>query len=361
MAITLHTPLKLGTLRLPNRIIMAPMTRGRSGKEHIPNALMTKYYRQRASAGLIISEATAVSKDGFGWVGAPAIYSDEQQEGWRAVTGEVHDAGGRIFLQLWHMGRVSHPDFLGGDLPVAPSAVKAEGEAVTTNGKKPYVTPRELTQDEMAVLIKQYVQATERALDAGFDGVEIHSANGYLLDQFLRDCSNRREDEYGGSVENRLRFPLQVVDAVVAVASKERVGLRISPVNPFNDMHDSNPTELFRAYASELARRDLAYLHVLEALPGHFLWAEGYEPLLPEIRKVFPGILIANGGYGKDSGNELLQSGGADAIAYGIPFLANPDLVERFELGADVNIPDMNTFYSNGEKGYTDYPYLKME
>lgn len=358
MTITLHTPLTLGNLELPNRMIMAPLTRGRSGKHHIPNEMMAEYYRQRASAGLIVSEATAVCPGGFGWVGAPAIYSDEQQEGWRNVTNQVHKAGGRIFLQLWHMGRVSHPDFLDGGLPVAPSAVAAAGEAVTFEGKKPYVVPRELSVADMTLLIKQYAKATERALNAGFDGVEIHSANGYLLDQFLRDGSNHREDEYGGTVVNRLRFPLQVVDAVVAIASKERVGLRISPVNPYNDMRDTHPAELFTAYAAELAKRDLAYLHVLEALPGHFLYAEGYEPVLPEIRKVFPGILITNGGYGYESGNRMLNNGEADAIAYGVPFLANPDLVERFRLGADLNVPDMTTFYSNGRKGYTDYPFM---
>lgn len=358
MAVTLHTPLTLGNLELPNRMIMAPLTRGRAGQSRIPNELMAKYYRQRATAGLIISEATAVCEDGYGWVGAPAIYSDGQQEGWRNVTRQVHEAGGRIFLQLWHMGRVSHPDFLNGALPVAPSAVAAQGEAATPEGKKPYVVPRELNEDDMAVLLQHYARATERALEAGFDGVEIHSANGYLLDQFLRDGSNRREDAYGGTVENRLRFPLQVVDAVVAVASKERVGLRISPVNPFNDMRDSNPAELFTAYAAELAKRDLAYLHVLEALPGHFLYAEGYEPVLPEIRKVFPGTLITNGGYDYESGNAMLEGGGADAIAYGIPFLANPDLVERFRVGAELNLPDMATFYTAGEKGYTDYPFM---
>ncbi len=355
---TLHSPLQLGPIQLPNRAIMAPLTRGRAGASRIPNDLMKTYYTQRATAGLIIAEATAVSEDGYGWVGAPAIYNDEQQQGWREITTAVHKAGGRIFLQLWHMGRVSHPDFLNGQTPVGPSPIAAKGMAVTRGGKKPYVVPKPLTEKDMTVLLGKYAEATERSLEAGFDGVEVHSANGYLLDQFLRDCSNQRDDEYGGSIENRMRFPLQVADTVIKVATKERVGLRISPVNPFNDMRDSNAKELFTRYAAELAKRDIVYLHVLEALPGHFLYAEGEEPVLPHIRAVFPGILIANGGYTLEKANELLGSGGADAIAFGTPFLANPDLVERFQRGAQLNVPDMATFYTAGPEGYTDYPFM---
>ena len=359
MTTTLQTPMQLGPLQLPNRAIMAPLTRGRAGESRIPNDLMSTYYTQRATAGLIITEATAVSEDGYGWVGAPAMYDDDQQRGWQKITRSVHDAGGRIFLQLWHMGRVSHPDFLNGQLPVGPSPVAAEGMAVTTQGKKPYEVPRPLTEKDLTALIKKYAEATERSLEAGFDGVEIHSANGYLLDQFLRDGSNQRDDEYGGSIENRIRFPLQVVDAVIKVASKERVGLRISPVNPFNDMRDSNATELFSRYAVELAERELVYLHVLEALPGHFLYAEGEKPVLQAIRKAFPGTLIANAGYQFANGNELLDSKGADAVAFGTLFIANPDLVERFRTGAELNVPDMATFYTAGPEGYTDYPFMK--
>jgi N-ethylmaleimide reductase len=355
---TLYNPLQLGPIQLPNRAIMAPLTRGRAGTSRIPNALMKTYYTQRATAGLIIAEATAVSEDGYGWAGAPAIYNDDQKEGWREITTAVHEAGGRIFLQLWHMGRVSHPDFLNGQTPVGASAIAAEGMAVTPGGKKPYVVPRPLTEKDMAVLLGKYTEATKRSLEAGFDGVEVHSANGYLLDQFLRDGSNRRDDEYGGSKENRMRFPLQVVDAVIKVAGKERVGLRISPVNPFNDMRDSNARELFTGYAAELAKRDIVYLHVLEALPGHFLYAEGEEPVLPHIRKAFPGTLIANGGYTMEKATELLGNGGADAIAFGTAFLANPDLVERFQKGAELNVPDMATFYTAGAEGYTDYPFM---
>jgi N-ethylmaleimide reductase len=358
---TLHTPLQLGPIRLPNRAIMAPLTRGRAGESRIPNNLMKTYYTQRATAGLIITEATAISEDGYGWVGAPALYNNEQQRGWQEITRSVHDAGGRIFLQLWHMGRVSHPDFLNGASPVGPSPVAADGMAVTPQGKKPYVVPRMLTEKDFTALVNKYSEATERSLEAGFDGVEIHSANGYLLDQFLRDGSNQRDDKYGGSIENRLRFPLQVVDAVIKVASKERVGLRISPVNPFNDMRDSNPTELFTRYAAELAKREIVYLHVLEALPGHFLHAEGQASVLQAIRKAFPGTLMANGGYKLENGNGLLDSKGADAIAFGTLFIANPDLVERFRTTAELNFPEMATFYTAGPEGYTDYPFMNQQ
>jgi N-ethylmaleimide reductase len=356
---SLLTPLRLGSLTLPNRLIMAPLTRGRAGLSRVPNELMATYYTQRATAGLIITEATAVSPEGYGWLGAPGMYTDEQQQGWQKITESVHRAGGLIFLQLWHMGRVSHPDFLGGELPVGPSPVAAEGDSVTQTGKKPYVTPRPANESDLAKIRLSYQEATRRALAAGFDGVEIHSANGYLLDQFLRDGSNRREDQYGGSIENRLRFPLQVVDAVIEVAGPERVGLRISPVNSYNDMHDSDPVRLFSSYARELGNRGLLYLHVLEALPGHFLHVEGYQPILPALRETFPGTLLANGGYGFDNGNELLDRKGADAIVFGTKFLANPDLVERCRLGAELNQPDMSTFYTPGPAGYTDYPFLR--
>ena len=358
MSEPLLKPIKIGQLTLANRAFMAPMTRGRAGKSRVANDLIATYYQQRATAGLLITEATAVSEGGYGWVGAPAIYSSEQQKGWEKTTRAVHEAGGHIFLQLWHMGRVSHPDFLDGNLPVGPSPIAARGESVTPLGKKDYVIPHELTIADMKEIVIQYRDATKRALEAGFDGVEIHSANGYLLDQFLRDGSNARSDEYGGSIENRLRFPLEIVDAVVEVATKEKVGLRISPVNPYNDMMDSSPTELFCSYATELDKRQLAYLHVLEALPGHFLHAENQEPVLPEVRKAFNGVLIANGGYQYESANELIANGTADAIAFGVPFLANPDLLARFKTGADLNVPDMETFYSPSAEGYTDYPFL---
>ena len=357
---SLFRPLQIGNMQLPNRLIMAPMTRGRADMDtRTPNALMAKYYGQRASAGLIITEATAVAADGYGWVGAPAMYSDAHQEGWKQVTDTVHARGGRIFLQLWHMGRVSHPDFLGGELPVGPSAIAARGESVTPDGKKPYVVPRVLTGNELEKLIEAYGRAAHRAVAAGFDGVEIHSANGYLLDQFLRDCSNQRTDEYGGSIQNRMRFPLEVVDGVVAAVSKARVGVRISPVNAYNDMRDSDPQELFSQFAAELAKREIAYLHVLEALPKHFLHTEGIEPVLPAVRKAFPGVLMANGGYMADTAAALIDGNKADAVAFGVPFLATPDLVKRFRIGAGLNTPDTATFYTHDPQGYTDYPFLE--
>ncbi len=358
MTTTLETPLQLGPITLANRILMAPMTRGRAGDSRIANDIMAEYYRQRASAGLIITEATAISEEGYGWLGAPALYNEEQQQGWKKVTDTVHSENGRIFLQLWHMGRVSHPDFLSGNQPIGPSALAAVGETNTPQGKKPYVVPRQATEEDLARIIDQYGLAAKRAIMAGFDGVEIHSANGYFLDQFLRDGSNKRKDQYGGSIENRMRFPLQVVDAVISAVGNDRVGLRISPVNQYNDMKDSNPTQLFSAYAAELSKRNLVYLHVLEAVPGHFLHVDGEEKVLPSVRNNFTGTIIANGGYQYQNGNELIASGMADAIAFGIPFLANPDLPSRMRNSAPLNSPDMNTFYSPGEKGYTDYPIL---
>ena len=358
MQSTLHTPIIVGKLTLPNRIFMAPLTRGRAGESRIPNDLMVEYYRQRATAGLIITEATAVCKSGYGWFGAPALYNDEQQEGWRKVTGAVHGAGGKIFLQLWHMGRVSHPDFLDGKQPIAPSPIAAEGESHTPFGKKAYVVPREINEQDIKELVQSYADSARRAINAGFDGVEVHSANGYLLDQFLRDKTNKRQDQYGGSIANRMRFPLEVIDAIVEAVGKERVGVRISPVNPFNDISDSDPHSLFVGYAEELDKRGLAYLHVLEGLPGHFLYGEGYEPVLPAIRRIYSGVLIANGGYSLESGNELLNTGGSDAIAFGVPFIANPDLVERYKNNAPLNAPDFATFYTAGPEGYTDYPFL---
>ena len=353
----LFSPLKLGALELPNRILMAPLTRGRATPDGVPTDRMRRYYAQRADGGLIISEATAISAQGYGWAQAPGDWTDAHEAGWRSVTGAVHAAGGRIFLQLWHMGRVSHPDFQNGNPPVAPSAVRAEGEAHTLSGKKPYVTPRALEKHELPGVVADYVAGAKRAVRAGFDGVEIHSANGYLLDQFLRDHSNRRSDEYGGSIENRMRFPLEVVRAVSEAVGPERTGIRISPANPHNDMGDSDPMTLFTEYAKALAPFGLAYLHVLEALPGHVLHVE-QPPVAPSIRKAWPSALILNGGYTLESGNAAVVEGRADAIAFGTSFLANPDLVERFRRGAPLNIPVQDTFYAGDERGYIDYPTL---
>jgi N-ethylmaleimide reductase len=354
---SLFEPIKVGALELRNRLVMAPLTRARAGVERIPNALMVEYYRQRASAGLIISEATHVSEQGIGWVETPGIHTDAQVQGWTQVTEAVHQEGGKIYLQLWHTGRASHPDFLGGALPVSASAIAANGDAHTPLGKKPYVAPRALEAEEIPGVVQTYADATRRARAAGFDGVEIHGANGYLIDQFLRDCSNRRTDAYGGSIPNRLRFLQEVTEAVISAWSADRVGVRLSPTNPFNDMADSNPVATFSAAAELLNGYGLAYLHILEALPGHFLAGEG-EFVTPYLRKVFGGPLMVNGGYGRETGAEAIAQGKADLVAYGVPFIANPDLPERFRRNAPLNPPDAATFYAHGPEGYTDYPAL---
>jgi N-ethylmaleimide reductase len=356
--IDLFSPYKLGALELPNRMIMAPLTRGRAGKERLPNALMAEYYAQRASAGLIISEATQISEQAAGWNETPGIHTDAQVKGWQLITDAVHAQGGRIFLQLWHTGRASHPDFQpGGVLPVSASAIAPTGEVHTPHGKKPHVTPRALALDEIPGVVQQYADATHRAQDAGFDGVEIHGANGYLIDQFLRDGSNQRTDAYGGSFTNRVRFLLEVTEAVVNAWHADRVGVRLSPTNPYNDMRDQQPIETFTHAAAALNQFNLAYLHVLEALPGHFLAAEG-ERVAPYMRQAFTGAFMLNGGYDFEIGSAAIASGAADLIAYGIPFIANPDLPERFRRQTPLNPPDPSTFYTPSVKGYTDYPFL---
>ncbi len=355
---SLFSPFQLGALSLANRFVMAPLTRGRADSDGTPNALMVDYYVQRASAGLIVTEATAVSPQGFGWLGAPRIYDRSHVTGWGKITEAVHAAGGRMFLQLWHMGRVSHPDFLNGELPVGPSAIRAQGDTHTPQGKKDYVTPRALELSEIAEVIREYAYGARLAREAGFDGVEIHGANGYLIDQFLRDRSNQRTDGYGGSVGNRARFLLQVTEAVANAWSAERVGVRLSPTGQYNDMRDSDPTATFGYAAQELDKFGLAYLHVMEALPGH--WAHTPGPRVsPHMRSAFKGPFIVNGGYDAASANEALEEGTADLVAFGVPFLANPDFVERVRRGRPLNPPDMATFYSPGAKGYTDYPALE--
>jgi N-ethylmaleimide reductase len=355
----LYTPFQLGEVALPNRLVMAPLTRGRTSEDRVPNDLMVEYYRQRASAGLIINEATIISEQAAGWVNSPGIYNAAQVQGWLKVTKAVHAAGGRIFLQLWHMGRASHPDFQpGGALPVAPSAVAIRGDIHTYDGKKPYPVPRALETGEIAGLVEDYARATRLAKEAGFDGVEIHAANGYLIDQFLRDCSNHRTDQYGGTVENRARFLLEVTRAVTSAWSPGRVGVRLSPTGAFNDMKDTAPAEVFGYAAEQLNAFGLAYLHVSEPLPGHPLATE-LPPVAPLLRKKFHGPFMLNGGYDADLGGAAIAGGAADLISFGVPFLANPDLVERFRTGAALNAPDFATFYWGGAKGYTDYPTLK--
>jgi len=358
--VTLFTPAKLGPHEISNRIFMAPMTRGRAEADGTPTAIMPTYYEQRASAGLIISEATAISPQGVGWVNAPGIFTDRHQQEWRKVTDTVHRAGGKIFLQLWRMGRVSHPDFQKGELPVGPSAIAAKGESHTPLGKKTYVTPRALATEELPGIVTDYVNAAKRAIAAGFDGVEIHGANGYLLDQFIRDGSNRRTDAYGGSIENRWRLPLEVAVAVAKAIGGERTGFRVSPTGPYNDMVDSDPVASFSYGAKKLHDAGLVFLHVMEPLPGHFFANPTAPRVLPHIRAAFKGFLITNGGYDRVQGAKVVENGEADAVAFGVPFLANPDLVTRYKRESDKsNAPDMATFYTPGAKGYIDYPGLE--
>ncbi|HNZ57216.1 MAG TPA: alkene reductase [Methylophilaceae bacterium] len=357
MANDLFSPTQLGSIHLNNRIVMAPLTRNRAGEHGVPNDLNVTYYAQRATAGLIITEATPISPLAHGYPALPGIYTEAQIAGWKKITDAVHDKGGKIVIQLWHVGRISHPSLLpDGALPVAPSAIKPAGQAFTYQGLQDYVTPRALEARELPAIVQDYVHATKAALAAGFDGVEVHAANGYLLDQFLRDGSNKRTDNYGGSIENRARLLLEVVDAVVKTAGADKVGVRLSPVNPFNDMHDSNPQALFEYVAEALNRFNLAYLHAVE---GGIHGGGKADPFdFVAFRKRFKGSYIANLSYDKARGNAAIASGHADAIAYGVPFIANPDLVERFKLDAPLNVADSKSFYGGIEKGYTDYPFL---
>ncbi len=354
---TLFDPIRLGPYVLRHRIFMAPLTRGRADADGTPTDIMAVYYAQRASAGLIVSEATAISPQGVGWHNAPGIFTPRHVEAWKPVTDAVHRAGGRIFLQLWHTGRLSHPDFLAGGRPVGPSAVAAAGQVRTPAGRKPFVTSRALEVDELPGIAEDYARAARRAIHAGFDGVEVHAANGYLLDQFIRDGSNRRRDDFGGPIEGRWRFPLQATQAVIDEIGASRTGVRLSPNVSFNSMHDSDPVATFTYGARELSRRRIAYLHVIEGPPGHAFGSDG-PSVHPHIRAAFDHILILNGGFDAATGQEALASGATDAIAYGVPFIANPDLPTRFRTGAKLNVPDRDAFYTPGSRGYTDYPFL---
>jgi N-ethylmaleimide reductase len=354
----LFTPFKLGPLTLPNRLVMAPMTRCRAGEGNVPTPTSARYYEQRVSAGLIITEGSQVSQQGVGYLRTAGIHTDAQVEGWRLVTDAVHRAGGRIFLQLWHVGRASHVSFQpGGQAPVAPSAIViSQGDVHTAEGPKPYSAPRALELSEIPGIIEQFADGARRARAAGFDGVEIHGANGYLIDQFLRDGTNKRTDRYGGPVQNRVRFLLEVVEAVTGVWGADRVGVRVSPRGTFNDMRDENPRETFGYVASELNARKIGYLHVLEAIAG-MMFVPG-ERVAPHLRERFRGGFILNGGYTVETANEAVRAGETDLVSFGAPFLANPDLPERLARRAPLNALDMSTLYTQGERGYTDYPRL---
>jgi N-ethylmaleimide reductase len=355
----LFAPVQLGPYGLRNRIVMAPLTRARAQPGDVPSALAPDYYRQRASAGLIVAEATQVSPQGKGYAWTPGIYTPSHVEAWRAVTNAVHETGGRIFLQLWHVGRISHPSLLPGEArPGAPSAIAPQGKAFTETGFLPYVTPRALETEEIAGIVEDYRRAAENALAAGFDGVEIHAANGYLIEQFLRDSTNKRTDRYGGSHENRARFLLEVAEAVVGVWGGARVGVRLSPVSPANDLGpDSDPVAAYSYAVAALDALGLVYIHVIEgATQGPRDVPNGFD--LQILRRLFRGRYIANNGYDLALAREARRRNLADLIAFGRPFIANPDLVERLRIGAPLSPLDRKTLYGGGAKGYVDYPTL---
>jgi len=347
---TLFEPLRLGDLVLPNRVLMAPLTRCRASAGRVPNALMAEYYTQRASAGLILSEATSVTPQGVGYPDTPGIWSAEQVAGWKGVTRAVHAAGGRIFLQLWHVGRVSDPIYLNGALPVAPSAIAPSGHISLVRPKRTFVTPRALALEEIPGVIEAYRRGAENAQAAGFDGVEIHGANGYLLDQFLQDGSNHRTDGYGGPIENRARLMLEVADAVISVWGANRVGMHLAPRGDSHGMGDSNLAATFGYVARELGRRKIAFLCARESL--------GDSRLGPQLKAAFGGVYVANEKFTRATAEQVLAAGEADAVAFGQLFIANPDLPIRFAGNTALNTPDPNTFYGSGPQGYTDYPRL---
>ncbi len=359
---SIFDPIDLGAIQAKNRIVMAPLTRSRAIAGEVPNPLAAEYYAQRASTGLIISEATQISRQGQGYPNTPGIFTEEQVEGWAAVTDAVHAKGGRMVAQLWHVGRVSIPDYQpDGAQAVGPSAIAADGNAMRPDfTMTPFETPRALTLDEIAGVVADYAHAAGMAKKAGFDGVEVHGANGYLIDQFLKDGSNQRDDRYGGSVENRARFLLEVVAAVVAVWGADRVGVRLSPANASNGTKDSDPAAIFVHVAGALKPFGLAYLHLIEGEPGTPMasW-EGAPELAAPMREAFGGPLMLNGGLTKDLAQKAFDDGRADLVSIGVPVLSNPDLVERWQADAPLNTPDKATFYGGGAKGYTDYPAME--
>ena len=350
----LFTPLQVGALTLPNRFVLAPLTRTRAGTEHLPNALMAEYYAQRASGGLLITECTMVQEGTSAFVAEPGVYSAAQIEGWKQTTDAVHAKGGRIFMQIWHAGRAAHPDINGGARVVSSSNIAIEGEIHTPAGKVPHAVPHQLTAEEIPAIVAAFVQGAKNAIAAGFDGVEVHGANGYLIDQFLRDGCNQRTDAYGGSLENRARFLMEVLTAVTAAIGAERVGLRLSPLNSFNSMKDSDPLALTAYLAEKLNSFNLAYLHLMRA---DFFGVQKGD-VLTVAREKYKGVLIGNMGYTAQEAEQAIKDGKLDAVAFGNAYIANPDLPERVKAGAALNTPDTSTYYSPGAKGYTDYPTM---
>jgi len=352
--------IRIGSLELKNRVIMAPLTRNRSNQNGVPSDLNVKYYSQRASAGLIIAEATSILKDGVGYVNAPGIYTLKQVEGWKKVTDTVHSNGGKIFLQIFHVGRISHSDFLDGKLPVAPSRIKPFGQVFTPNGMKDYETPKELSINEISDIINDFKVAAQNAKDAGFDGVEIHGANGYLINQFIDDISNKRNDEYGGLIINRSKILFEVIDAVLKVWDKKRIGVRLSPSGLFNSVGDANSKKTYSYIIEKLNNYDLAYLHLINPMMPIDEYPEMVSDVASFYGRLYKGNRIINCGYTRTTGNDAIENGVAEMVAYGNLFIANPDLPKRFELNAELNVPNSDTFYGGGEEGYIDYPFLDL-
>lgn len=360
MTATLFDPIQLGAISAKNRVIMSPLTRGRSTTGHVPMSdLKAEYYSQRASAGLIIAEATGISQEGLGWPSAPGVWNDTQVAAWQPVTEAVHEAGGQIILQLWHMGRLVHPDFLGGAQPVSASATTAPGDAHTAEGKKPYTEARALETSEIPRIIEDYVNAAKNAIAAGFDGIQIHAANGYLIDQFLRDKANFRTDQYGGSIENRIRLLREVTQAVVNAIGADRTSVRLSPNGETQGVDDSNPIPLFTAAAAALQNIGIAFLELREVKSHGNFGRTDVPRVSPQIREVFKGPLVLNQEYTKELADADLTSGLAEAISFGRAYISNPDLVERLRVGAKLTPDNYKTWYSPGAEGYTDYPFLE--
>lgn len=355
---TLFDPIDFGSARLANRVVMAPLTRARSDREAVPNALMAEYYSQRASAGLIITEATGISREGLGWPNAPGLWNERQVEGWKLTTEAVHQAGGKIVAQLWHMGRLVHPD-LGGGQPVSASATTAPDFAHTYEGKKPYVEARAATKDDIQRIIGDYANAARNAVEAGFDGVQVHGANGYLVDQFLRDSGNFRDDDYGGPIENRIRFASEVLQAIGETIGMDRVGIRFSPNFLVQGVEDSDPIALFSAVAARLEELKVPWIELREAHQPTSAGSIPTEPVSPAMRALYSGKIAVNSDYDGPSARVRLAEGIVDAISFGRPFISNPDLVERLQAGAPLAAGDTHTYYRGGPSGYTDYPTLK--